>query len=404
MDTSFWLLISLACGLLVLGFVFRGKPSTAPAQSPGRARSEPQGSQPGNKTSKPEKRTEGARSGNGAKRSKPRPMPQPLPGADDDDLEITLITAFPLAELQAQVAKEASISDLARPQPKVDVEKLQQTAEGETTRVELMYEDEAELEETTSPVARILVSAAGDSDQGRKRPRNEDSLLVFPERSLFVVADGMGGHAGGQVASAVAVDTLRDAFEKGNFDARTECEAKVPRRGRELACAIQMANQAIYNMAAEKPELNQMGTTVVAARFSPNKQRVYIGHVGDSRCYRLRGNVLRQLTTDHTMKTLGVKGPRAHELFQAVGVKPAISIDLIVDKPRDNDIYLLCSDGLCKMIPDEEVRDMLLEESDLEAAVYGLIERANDRGGKDNITLILVKVLSRVADELRGMR
>jgi protein phosphatase len=138
-----------------------------------------------------------------------------------------------------------------------------------------------------------------------------------------------------------------------------------------------------------------MGTTVVAARFSPNKQRVYIGHVGDSRCYRLRGNSIKQLTTDHTFRGLGIEGPGSQHLYQAVGIKRRISIDVVVDKPRPSDIYLLCSDGLSKMVSDEEIRDVIVNEPDLEAAVYGLIEVANDRGGKDNITVILVKVLEK---------
>jgi protein phosphatase len=216
----------------------------------------------------------------------------------------------------------------------------------------------------------------------------------------------MGGHAGGEVASSVAVDVLRDAFERSVFEARTESSVEVPRRGRELACAIQMANEAIYALAQNDPALTKMGTTVVAARFSPNKQRVYIGHVGDSRCYRLRGEDFRQLTKDHTMSTFGVTGPRGNDLYQAVGVQPTLSIDLIVDKPCENDLYLLCSDGLSKMMSNEEIREVLLGEADLEAAVYGLMEMANDRGGRDNITLILIKVIERpvktLALDLRG--
>ncbi len=269
--------------------------------------------------------------------------------------------------------------------------------EPEASRVGLSYEGEdAELDEVTSPVVRILLSAAGDSDRGRLRTRNEDSLLVMPEYSFYCVADGMGGHAGGEVASALAVDVLRDAFERGVFDARTESPTPVPRRGRELACAIQMANEAIYTLGSSDHALANMGTTLIAARFSPNKQRVYIGHVGDSRCYRLRGTELRQMTKDHTMGSLGVVGPRAGDLFQAVGVRPTLHIDLIIDKPREEDLYLLCSDGLSKMVTDLEIAEILLNEPDLEAAVYGLIELANDRGGRDNVTVILIKVIERL--------
>ena len=140
-----------------------------------------------------------------------------------------------------------------------------------------------------------------------------------------------------------------------------------------------------------------MGTTLVAARFSPNKQRLYVGHVGDSRCYRLRRGNLRQLTTDHTMASLGMKGPRAKDLYQAVGASPQLMIDLIVDKPEDDDVYLLCSDGLSKMLSNERIREILVEHEDLESALYTLIEEANDSGGNDNVTVIIVKVLSRTS-------
>jgi protein phosphatase len=217
----------------------------------------------------------------------------------------------------------------------------------------------------------------------------------MPERSLFVVADGMGGYAGGDVASALAVGAIGYAFETNTFEGKTECEQDVPRRGRELACAVQMANQAILARAEADNKLEGMGTTVVAARFSPNKQRAYIVHVGDSRCYRVRGRSLKQLTTDHTFLGLGLRGPGSQHLYQAVGIKRRFTIDILVDKPRPNDIYLLCTDGLSKMVHDNDIRDIIHNEADLEAAVYGLIEAANDRGGKDNITVILIKVLEK---------
>ena len=328
-----------------------------------------------------------------------KPRPPDLPSSiAHEDVEITLIATAPIADIVRKVRAEhaAAVQQPAdKDSPAISAEPPRENDDQRPSRVELTYEAEAEAEEVTSPVVRILIHAAGDSDRGRARAKNEDSMLVFPERSVFAVADGMGGHAGGEVASSVAVDVLRDAFERNVFEARTEASVEVPRRGRELACAIQMANEAIFALAQDDPALKKMGTTVVSARFSPNKQRVYIGHVGDSRCYRLRGEDFRQLTKDHTMSTFGVTGPRGNDLYQAVGVQPTLSIDLIVDKPSENDLYLLCSDGLSKMVSNEEIRDVLIAEADLEAAVYGLMELANDRGGRDNITLILVKVIER---------
>ncbi len=320
----------------------------------------------------------------------------------EDDLEITMITAFPRKNGASTKPKPATsgepkapnaVPNLARSKAWDDDDGV---AEG-SPKVEVIYEQGAEIEEVTAPVARILITAQGDSDRGKRRPDNQDSLLVYEEKAVFVVADGMGGYEGGQLASSIAVDTIRVAFEMDEFDGQTEADIEVPRRGRELACAIQMANQAVLEKARSDPALSQMGTTIMAARFSPNKQRVYIGHVGDSRCYRLRDGTLRQLTTDHTMKALGMKGPRANDLSRAVGIGAKVTIDLVIDKPRNGDLYLLCSDGLSKMVSDEKVQDLLVAQKDLNIAVYDLIEAANDAGGRDNVTAVVIKVVDRGA-------
>jgi protein phosphatase len=293
-----------------------------------------------------------------------------------DDLDITVISASPLQPGHDEVVDLTEFEEVRR------------------SRVELIYEDdEAEIDEPTAPAARILMSAQGDTDRGRFRARNEDSLLMLRERSVFVVADGMGGHHGGGVASELAVKTLDDVYSRSAFQGFVESTRPIPRRARDLALAIQLANHAVYARATSTPELAEMGTTLVAARFSPRKQRVYIGHIGDSRCYRLRQGALRQLTQDHTMASIGIGGPHAQRLVRAVGIGSSVTIDLIVDKPCPNDIYMLCSDGLPKMVRDDEIRSVLLAQCDLDSAVYSLIELANDRGGKDNITVILVRVV-----------
>jgi protein phosphatase len=270
------------------------------------------------------------------------------------------------------------------------------------SRVKVAYELEAEEDETTSPLARILISAKGDSDRGQKRRANEDSLLFVPERSLFAVADGMGGYRGGLVASSLAVETLRQSFEREQFLGQLRSDKPIPRRGHELASGVLQANWAVFRAARADPSLSQMGTTLVAARFSPNKQRVYIANVGDSRCYRLRAGKLRQLTTDQTMRLVGLQGAGANDLLQAIGVTSDLAIDLLVDKPQPDDIYLLCSDGLSKMVKDPDIERLLVGEPDLEAAVYGLIELANDLGGRDNVTVVLVKVIERAVRALPG--
>ena len=318
------------------------------------------------------------------------PVPTPAPPASPlrepsipPDEEVTLLYGK---------APQAVTAASDQPRPGLDDEVVPLASD---SRIKIAYEQEAEEEETTSPLARILISARGDSDRGQKRRANEDSLLSMPERSLFAVADGMGGYHGGAVASSLAVETLRQSFERERFVGELRSDKPVPRRAEELASAVLQANWAVSQAARRDPSLAQMGSTLVAARFSPNKQRVYIANVGDSRCYRLRGGKLRQLTTDQTMRLVGLQGPGANDLLQAIGVTADLAIDLIVDKPRPNDMYLLCSDGLTKMVEDQEIERLLVEESDLEAAVYGLIERANDHGGKDNVTVILIKVIER---------
>ncbi len=314
-------------------------------------------------------------------------VPQP-DSLDDDD--VTVIRAIPVFDDPAEISvTEAPDPNEADAGSDSEVDRV--------SRVELRYEAGAEAEEVTAASARILIYAASGSDRGRVRARNEDSMLVMPERSLFAVADGMGGHRGGEVASSLAIDTLEDAFHRSDFEAHVRADSDMPRRARELAAAVQMTNECVRSMALADRELADMGTTLVAARFSPNKQRLYVGHVGDSRCYRLRRGKLRQLTTDHTMKSLGMEGPRSQDLYQAVGVSPGLMIDLIVDKPQDDDTYLLCSDGLSKMLSDDRIRDVLLEHEDLETALHTLIQEANDRGGKDNVTVIVIKVLSRTS-------
>ena len=328
----------------------------------------------------------GSKSG-GSKSGRPaKAIVWEAPPGELADEDITVIHAIPVFE---------GASDLTIEAASVSIEG--ESEDDRVSRIELSYEEDAEAEEVTSASARILLYAAGDSDQGRVRKRNEDSLLVMPERSLFAVADGMGGHRGGAVASSLAIDALQDAFDREAFEGRVQSTGNVPRRARELAAAVHMTNECVRSMAFADRELSDMGTTLVAARFSPNKQRLYVGHVGDSRCYRLRQGKLRQLTTDHTMASLGVKGPSANHLYQAIGVSPGLAIDLIVDKPQDDDVYVLCSDGLSKMVNDDELRDVLLEHEDLESALYTLIEAANDRGGNDNVTVIIVKVLARTS-------
>lgn len=268
--------------------------------------------------------------------------------------------------------------------------KTSQAVQPPTKRI--VYDVDALPEEQTKPGALILVTATAQTDKGIRRKRNEDSLLALEEAGVYVVADGMGGYRGGEVASDLAVRSIEEAFAKDDFPG--EPHANIPRRASDLARAIQRANERILAHASTAKELEGMGTTICAARFSPNKQRLYVAHVGDSRLYRFRDGELRQMTSDHTMKDLGVTGEGASHLSRAVGVWPVVPIDILLAKPLPGDVYVLCSDGLTKMLSDEAIARVLAEKPTPKEVVEKLIASANDRGGKDNITVIVVRVFA----------
>jgi serine/threonine protein phosphatase PrpC len=299
-------------------------------------------------------------------------------GRDDDEAEPegTKVASVPPPQLQKGV-----VTDLAASDPYL---------EGTPSTTVSIDVEGLEDDDPTGPQALILVTAIGRTDAGRRRKHNEDSYLTMPEQSLFVIADGMGGYAAGEVASQLAVDVIAESFKTKTFVG--DPDASRPRRGDELVRAIGMANTAILTQARANEAQHGMGTTLVSCRFSPNKQRVYIAHVGDSRCYRIREGQIKQLTQDHTLGAAGITGPAAAKLSRAVGIQDTVEVDLEIDAPRDNDHYILCSDGLSKMVPDEMIRDLVLGERDLDKGIAKLIETANERGGRDNISVILIRV------------
>lgn len=261
----------------------------------------------------------------------------------------------------------------------------------EAPALPILYDNDAAIDEPTHAGALIVTSAHAQTDRGRCRKRNEDSVLAKDDQGLYVVADGMGGYAGGALASHLAVETIATAFARESFAGSPH--GNIPRRASELARAIQMANVRIRAAAHEDPALEGMGTTVCAARFSPNKQRLYVGHVGDSRVYRLRRGRLKQMTADHTMRDYGVGGPAAAYLSRAIGVWPIVPIDVVIAKPQPGDIYLLCSDGLTKMVSNDAISEVLTS-APATIAAERLVSEANAHGGQDNISVIVVEVRS----------
>jgi len=350
------------------------------------------------------------------------PQRRPRPTVEDD--EVTLISLTP--NLEAMLV-EAGLDPSTSPVPEAGPPKTTRTpaptprtstprpsptksnrSSGEpmyrepqtAETIPIVADPDAAEDEPTHASDLLLMSAAAQSHVGKRRKRNEDRYAIVDKQHLFVVADGMGGYAGGALAAQLACDTIVGVFNTNRWEG--SMPQSVPRRGAELALAIQRANKVVFERANSDPELKGMGTTVICARFAPKKARVYLGHIGDSRCYRLRNGVLHQLTTDHTMENLGVTGKYARYLSRALGVGPGVRVDLIIAKPLVDDVYLMCSDGLTKMIKDDDlIRNVLIETPDMQKAVNRLVDMANEAGGKDNVTVLCVGVKN--AESLRAL-
>ncbi len=229
---------------------------------------------------------------------------------------------------------------------------------------------------------------AGATDVGLVRTRNEDALLLEPELGVFVICDGMGGHASGAVASALAVSSVADALRAPGRDGEEP-----------LVRAILAANRAVHARSLEDPECHGMGTTVVGLRFE--EERVHVCHVGDSRIYLLRHEELMPITRDHSLVNLYADNPElvgrlgpahANVIVRAVGLHPLVEVEHKIVGIEPDDMFLLCSDGLIDMAEDWIVREMLTSGDDLDTLAASLIRVANANGGADNVSVILVRV------------
>jgi protein phosphatase len=234
-----------------------------------------------------------------------------------------------------------------------------------------------------------ITDQAYATDTGRQRSANEDS--VFVRAPLFVIADGMGGARAGEVASKTVVD----AFERPLPEAPPE---------RVLKETIEGANRTVYSLARKDPNLSGMGTTTTAAILDEDSGEVAIGHVGDSRAYRLRRGKLERLTRDHSLvEEMRRKGqlteaqaedhPQRSIITRSVGPEPEVEVDLQTVPAQAGDIFLLCSDGLTTMLDDEHVERLLARATSMPNAVRALVDEANRAGGRDNISVIAFKVV-----------
>lgn len=237
----------------------------------------------------------------------------------------------------------------------------------------------------------MKLRAAARTDVGRRRTANEDAFAVDSALGLYLVADGMGGHVAGQLASRLAasgtVAALRSVAQR---------EASLTER---LRYCVAAANHEIFRTAQEKPEVAGMGTTLVA--LLAGRGRVALAHVGDSRAYLVRAGRIRQLTDDHSLvaelvrrKELSPRDARAHPhrhvLTRALGVRRQVEADLAELTPLGGDVVVLCSDGLTTHVTDDEIAEVAGRNDDLEDACERLVGLANARGGEDNVTVVLV--------------
>lgn len=248
--------------------------------------------------------------------------------------------------------------------------------------------------------------AAGMTDVGQQRDHNEDSYAVLSEYDLFIVADGMGGHRAGDVASRLATDAIAEFFRSTQHEDATwpfHFDTSLTEEENRLVTGIRVANRQIFERSVRSRDCQGMGTTVVGALFSKKKKRLFVGHVGDSRAYRIRDGKIQQLTRDHSlindylMAMPELTDEQRAELpknviTRALGMQDHVVVDLVQDDPQVGDVYLLCSDGLSGMITDDEILDVVSETGDANEICRRLIERANEHGGEDNITALVIRI------------
>ncbi len=249
--------------------------------------------------------------------------------------------------------------------------------------------------------------AAGATDVGRARQVNEDAFQLLPEEDLWILADGMGGHASGQVASKMAVEKIADFMTRWRREPEFEWPFEIMDSRsfdeNSLANAVRVANVRIYNAAMADEECEGMGTTVVVMAYG--EAGLVIAHIGDSRCYRLRDGKLEQLTEDHSLVNhlkrffhLSDEEAKARAgsnvIVRAVGLEDDVDADLNVDEPRPGDVYMTCSDGLSDLVDDWIVQQIIAGNDNPQEAADALVRAANQAGGTDNITVIILKALA----------
>lgn len=243
----------------------------------------------------------------------------------------------------------------------------------------------------------MILTAGGKTDQGLVRTKNDDHIFLNQRLKLLVLADGMGGHTCGEIASKLAVKTLSDYFQEDS-EAISQYDSSFTKTTNRLNASMMLANQIVFEAAQNSPGLSGMGTTLAAALLAGNQ--LSFAHIGDSRIYLVRSGSIAQLTDDHSLvheqvrrdgitREAAARSVMKNILTRAVGIDPDVQADLGELTVLAGDILLLCSDGLYNMVSDEEMLEIISRAGNVHAASEILIDTANDNGGEDNISAIV---------------
>ena len=254
----------------------------------------------------------------------------------------------------------------------------------------------------------MIYEICAQTDPGLMRDNNEDSIAVDDPTHLCILADGMGGYNAGEIASGMATAFIKSELGRWLSQVGRHANGKELRRAMEIC--VENANHSIFNAANSNPQYSGMGTTLVVGAFQ--NTRLMLGHIGDSRCYRWRAGQLQQITKDHSLLQeqidAGLITPQQaltsvnkNLVTRALGVEDAVLLEVNEHRVELGDIYLMCSDGLSDMISDDAIAAILLGAKSLEQTARHLVAAANDAGGRDNISVLLVQ--AREAATKRGL-
>jgi protein phosphatase len=260
------------------------------------------------------------------------------------------------------------------------------------------------------PLRRKLMKIryAAKTDVGMKRTHNEDYFSLIEDEQLFLVADGMGGHASGEVASKMAAETIGEFYQRTREDEDATWPYKMDRSlsyiENRLVCGIKLANLRIFETSNRDLRYKGMGTTIVSTLVAGDK--IYVGHVGDSRVYRVRDSGITQLTRDHSLLEDYKEAkpdmteeeernfPHKNVITRALGMRETVQVDIRSHQIKSGDVYILCSDGLSGMVVDTQICQIAANAKTLERAVAELVDAANRNGGTDNVTTLLLQCLA----------